>query len=69
MKFEMNLSGWVMVLTVLTTFVFLTLKLCGVVAWSWFWTLSPLIFGSGIIGFFIILYIVLSLILAYLESR
>ena len=34
MKFEMNLSGWVMVLTVLTTFVFLTLKLCGVVAWS-----------------------------------
>lgn len=25
--------------------VFLILKLCGVIAWSWFWVFSPLLIG------------------------
>lgn len=28
--------------TELLTIVFITLKLCGVIAWSWWWVLSPL---------------------------
>lgn len=30
----------------LLTIVFITLKLCGVISWSWFWVLSPMIFGT-----------------------
>ena len=29
----------------LLTIVFITLKLCGVIAWSWLWVLSPLWIG------------------------
>tara|TARA_Y100000310_G_C20349528_1_gene653662 strand:+ start:36 stop:242 length:207 start_codon:yes stop_codon:yes gene_type:complete len=29
-------------LTTLLTMLFITLKLCGVVAWSWWWVLSPI---------------------------
>jgi ABC-type multidrug transport system permease subunit len=29
--------------TGLLTIVFITLKLCGVIQWSWFWVLSPII--------------------------
>ena len=28
----------------LLTIVFITLKLCGVIAWSWWWVLSPILF-------------------------
>jgi len=34
--------------------VFLILKLTGVIAWSWFWILSPLIFGIILAVFFIV---------------
>ena len=30
----------------LLTIVFVVLKLCGVVDWSWFWVLSPVIFST-----------------------
>ena len=37
--------------TGLLTIVFITLKLCGVIAWSWWWVLSPLwIMGAIIIA-------------------
>lgn len=29
----------------LLTIVFIVLKLIGIITWSWFWVLSPLIFG------------------------
>ena len=35
------------------TLIFITLKLCGVIAWSWFWVLSPMIFGFASVLFFL----------------
>ena len=32
------------------TLTFIILKLCGVIAWSWWWVLSPTIFGLLLIG-------------------
>lgn len=32
----------------LLTIVFITLKLCGVITWSWWWVLSPLLIVWGI---------------------
>lgn len=32
----------------LLTIAFVILKLCGVIAWSWFWVLSPLIFSIAL---------------------
>lgn len=34
--------------TGLLTIVFITLKLCGVIAWSWIWVLSPLWFWGAV---------------------
>ena len=39
----------------LLTIAFIILKLCGVITWSWFWVLSPLIFA---VGFTILLFVV-----------
>ena len=36
---DVNLSG---LLSTLLLVLFITLKLCGVIAWSWWWVLSPL---------------------------
>ena len=35
-------------LSVIPTIVFVILKLCNVINWSWFWVLSPLIFGAAL---------------------
>lgn len=53
-----TLSGGVGFLGLLTI-VFITLKLCGVIAWSWWWVLSPLIFGVSLV--LLILLIVLAI--------
>lgn len=44
------------------TLLFIGLKLGGIIDWSWFWVLSPIIFSLGfaIIFFLIILIIVIS---------
>lgn len=42
MKFELSLST-------LVTIIFVILKLCGVLSWSWWWVLSPLWVGVAII--------------------
>lgn len=41
----------------LLTIVFITLKLCGVIAWSWWWVLSPmlLVFALTLITFTVVL--------------
>lgn len=33
----------------LLTVVFITLKLTGVIGWSWWWVLSPILIGTGIV--------------------
>lgn len=40
--------------TSLLTIVFIVLKLCGVITWSWWWVLSPL-WISVILGFVLII--------------
>lgn len=34
--------------TGLLAIVFITLKLCGVITWSWWWVLSPLWIGAAV---------------------
>ena len=34
--------------TSVLTLIFITLKLCGVISWSWVWVLSPLWIGWGL---------------------
>ena len=50
----------------LLTLIFITLKLIGVINWSWLWVLSPL-WISFIIG--IIIIIVVVVIVAFVESN
>lgn len=35
--------------TGLLTLIFITLKLCGVIAWSWVWVLAPLWIGWALV--------------------
>ena len=46
----------------LLTIVFITLKLCGVISWSWIWVLSPLWIS-------IIILIILIIVLMYLNKK
>lgn len=39
----------------LLTIVFVVLKLCGVIDWSWFWVLSPLWISLSLLLFFVCL--------------
>ena len=39
----------------LLTIVFVVLKLCGVINWSWFWVLSPLWISLSLLLFFVCL--------------
>jgi len=45
------------------TLILITLKLCGVIAWSWLWVLSPLWIGYGIALVFFVIYFVFCLII------
>lgn len=38
----------------LLTIVFITLKLCGVIDWSWWWVTSPIWIGFSLLSVFII---------------
>lgn len=49
--------------TSILTIVFIVLKLCGVIGWSWFWVLSPLIFSFVlVIGIFLLLLVILFIV-------
>lgn len=39
----------------LLTLIFITLKLCGVISWSWWLVLLPLYFGFAVILFFFLI--------------
>lgn len=42
----------------LLALVFITLKLCGVIAWSWWLVLLPLYFGVAVLLFFFLMTII-----------
>lgn len=42
----------------LLALVFITLKLCGVIAWSWWLVLLPLYFGVAVLLFFLLMAII-----------
>lgn len=42
----------------LLALVFITLKLCGVIAWSWWLVLLPLYFGIAVLLFFFLMAII-----------
>ena len=49
--------------TGLLTILFIALKLLGVITWSWFWVLSPLIFTFGLLLIIFIIMGILAIIL------
>lgn len=51
--------------TGLLTVAFVVLKLTKVIDWSWFWVLSPIIFGVG----FVILFLAVIAVLAIIASK
>lgn len=48
----------------LLTIVFITLKLTGVIAWSWWWVLSPLWISAGLSIVLLLAFLVFILVLA-----
>ena len=48
----------------LLTLLFIGLKLCGVINWSWWWVLSPLLFQFGIVAVFLVISIIVLVIKA-----
>lgn len=56
-------------ISVLLTIVFVILKLCGVIAWSWWWVVSPVVFAIGLFIIAVIILFILGLILARKEDN
>lgn len=48
MKNENKSSNWFTGALQLT---FIILKLCGIISWSWWWVMSPLLISTGILIF------------------
>ncbi len=40
--------------------IFLTLKLCGVIDWSWWWVFAPFWIPLGLIGMLMVVYVIFS---------
>lgn len=60
----------------LLAIVFITLKLCGVISWSWWWVLSPLwiplalvLGGLGLFGVAVVLLAVITACVAKFRNR
>ena len=53
----------------LLAIVFITLKLCGVIAWSWWWVLSPLWIGFAILAAILVLVVIVGLIAVATHSK
>lgn len=56
-------------ITTLLTVVFVVLKLCKVITWSWWWVLSPLWIVASLIILLWIIYLVICLIGAMIDKR
>ena len=46
----------------LLTIVFIVLKLCGIITWSWLWVLSPLWIGAALVVAILIIIGIIALI-------
>lgn len=55
--------------TGLLTIAFIVLKLCGVIAWSWWWVLSPLWISLAIFLTALILVVVGTLVYSFFHRR
>jgi len=55
--------------TGLLTIAFIVLKLCGVIAWSWVWVLSPLWIGLAILIGVMLVGVVIIVIAAILSKK
>lgn len=53
----------------LLTIVFITLKLTGVIAWSWWWVLSPIWIGFGLTLTFLAIILLFGLIVAMWDRQ
>ncbi len=51
-------------ISILLTIVFVILKLCGVIAWSWWWVVSPIVFAIGLFILSVIILFILGWILS-----
>lgn len=51
-------------ISILLTIVFVILKLCGVIAWSWWWVISPIVFAIGLFILSVIILFILGWILS-----
>ena len=51
----------------LLTIVFIVLKLLGIINWSWFWVLSPLIFSIGLGIIILLVFFLIFAIIAFLR--
>lgn len=51
--------------TELLTVAFIVLKLCGIIKWSWFWVLSPILFSLA----FAILVLIIAVIVIIVENK
>jgi hypothetical protein len=59
MKVDFTLPG----LPVLLAIIFMILKLCNVITWSWFWVFSPIIISFGLgIGLLLLVLLITSLL-------
>ena len=52
----------------LLTIVFVVLKLCGVISWSWWWVVSPLLISMGIYIVALIVLMVIAWRTGYFEE-
>jgi hypothetical protein len=52
----------------LLTIVFITLKLCNVIAWSWWWVLSPILISLGLVLGIIAIVGIIALIAALMSG-
>ena len=57
-----NRMGCTSLLSVLLTVVFVTLKLCNVIMWSWWWVLSPIWLYAGLAIIYLTIIVLAALI-------
>ena len=53
----------------LLTILFITLKLCGVIAWSWWWVLAPLWMSWGIAIIGIVVVFITTFVFAAIDKK
>jgi hypothetical protein len=68
MSTESSASSGGISFTGLLTIVFITLKLIGIINWSWWWVLSPLWIGLGVFLVIFSIIFILMIIAAIIKS-